>query len=143
MDDEHLLDGYRRIQHRRRVLRQSIDLSAEKEPDIFNAIGSEPSWKMWFINKKHGWLIITTLPSPRTPRRPVPFITSITYRSCVAGPTISFLTCDAFGVLPPVKQTVARTNQFTSSWVYGKGIRNKMGVTRRSHFFPPASVRHS
>ena len=44
-----LLERPRHVQHRGRLLRESHRLSAEKEPEIFQALHFGPCWRMWYL----------------------------------------------------------------------------------------------
>ncbi|GJM31349.1 MAG: phosphoenolpyruvate carboxykinase (ATP) [Saprospiraceae bacterium] len=89
---------------------KTIDLSEEKEPDIFRAI-------------KHGAILenIVFLPDTRTPdytdssitentrvSYPIHYIANAVEGSQAGHPQhIFFLTCDAFGILPPISRLTA------------------------------------
>lgn len=112
---------------------KAIDLSAENEPDIYNAI-------------RYGTVLENVVYDPKT--RAVDFSdTSITQNTrasypidfidnvqipCKAGNAnnIIFLTCDAFGVLPPVSQlTPEQASYHFISGYTAKVAGTEMGVT--------------
>jgi len=112
---------------------KAIDLSAEKEPDIYNAI-------------RYGTVLENVVYDPKT--REVDYTdTSITQNTrasypidyienvqipCVAGnaKNVIFLTCDAFGVLPPISRLSPEqaSYHFISGYT-AKVAGTEMGVT--------------
>lgn len=112
---------------------KAIDLSAENEPDIYNAI-------------RYGTVLENVVYDPKT--REVDFSdTSITQNTrvsypihyidniqspCIAGNAnhVIFLTCDAFGVLPPVSElTPEQASYHFISGYTAKVAGTEMGVT--------------
>lgn len=84
-----------------------IDLSAEKEPDIYNAI--KPGALLENVVFKPGTKEVDFLDSTITQNTrvsyPIDHIENIQENSYAENPkNIFFLTCDAFGVLPPVSK---------------------------------------
>ncbi|MBS9778149.1 MAG: phosphoenolpyruvate carboxykinase (ATP) [Gammaproteobacteria bacterium] len=109
-----------------------IDLSAEKEPDIFNAIKFGSVLENVVYDEKHvvdyfntditqntrGCYPIEAIPNARIP--------------CKAGQPsdVIFLTCDAFGVLPPVSKLSPEQAMFHFISGYtAKVAGTEMGVT--------------
>ena len=111
---------------------KAIDLTAESEPEIFNALKFGAILENVVYDKNHsvdytdvsitqntrGCYPIEAIPSARIP--------------CIAGqPTdVVFLTCDAFGVLPPVSKLTPEQAmyQFISGYT-AKVAGTEMGVT--------------
>ena len=112
---------------------KAIDLSPEKEPDIFNAI-------------KFGTVLENVVHDPQTrvvdyhdtsitqntrASYPIHFINNI-QEPCIAGhpKNVIFLTCDAFGVLPPISKLSAEqaSYHFVSGYT-AKVAGTEMGVT--------------
>jgi phosphoenolpyruvate carboxykinase (ATP) len=112
---------------------KAIDLSAEKEPDIYNAI-------------RYGTILENVIYAPETravdysdtsitqntrASYPIHYIKNI-QKPCVAGlpKNVIFLTCDAFGVLPPVsKLTPEQASYHFISGYTAKVAGTEMGVT--------------
>ncbi|NNE26291.1 MAG: phosphoenolpyruvate carboxykinase (ATP) [Saprospiraceae bacterium] len=112
---------------------KAIDLSAEKEPDIYNAI-------------KFGTVLENVVYDPQTrvvdygdtsitqntrASYPIHYIENI-QMPCLAGHSknIIFLTCDAFGVLPPVSRlTPEQASYHFISGYTAKVAGTEMGVT--------------
>lgn len=112
---------------------KTIDISPEKEPDIYQAI-------------RHGAILENIVLHPNT-RRPDYSDASITQNTRVSYPihhidnalevskagqpkNIFFLTCDAFGVLPPIsKLTPAQAAYYFISGYTAKVAGTELGVT--------------
>ena len=109
-DDEHCWNGSGVFNIEGGCYAKCVDLSAEKEPEIFNAI-------------QYGSVLENTVQDPHSHRTdytntsitpntrvsyPIEYIDNAQI-PCVAEPArhIIFLTCDAFGVLPPVSKLTA------------------------------------
>ncbi|MEZ5038782.1 MAG: phosphoenolpyruvate carboxykinase (ATP) [Saprospiraceae bacterium] len=86
---------------------KAIDLSAENEPAIFNAIrfGTVLENVIYDVHTRKVDYSDTSITENTRACYPIHFIDNI-QMPCVAGvpQNIIFLTCDAFGVLPPVSQ---------------------------------------
>jgi len=84
---------------------KAIDLSAENEPDIYNAIRFGTILENVVYDEQTRAVDYTNTSITQNTRAsyPIHFIDNI-QKPCVAGipKNIIFLTCDAFGVLPPV-----------------------------------------
>ena len=112
---------------------KAIDLSAEKEPDIFKAIkfGTVLENVVYDENSRmvdYGDVSVT---QNTRASYPINFIDNVQI-PCVAGhPTnIIFLTCDAFGVLPPIsKLTPEQASYHFISGYTAKVAGTEMGVT--------------
>ena len=86
---------------------KAVDLSKEKEPDIFNAI--RPGAMLENVVFEEGSNEVdfsdTTITENTRVSYPIDHIDNIQQPSYAANPTnIFFLTCDAFGVLPPISK---------------------------------------
>lgn len=112
---------------------KAIDLSAEKEPDIYNAIRfgtilenvvyDEKTRKVDYSN--------TSITQNTRASYPIHYIENI-QMPCVGGHAnnVIFLTCDAFGVLPPVsKLTPEQASYHFISGYTAKVAGTEMGVT--------------
>ena len=86
---------------------KTIDLSAEKEPDIFGAIRFGAILENVGYDKETGVVDYSDVSSTQNTRcsYPIEFINDAKI-PCVGGhpKNVIFLTCDAFGVLPPVSK---------------------------------------
>ena len=86
---------------------KAIDLSPEKEPEIFNAIRFGTILENVIYNKATRAVDYSDTSITQNTRAsyPIDFIDNI-QKPCLAGHpnNIIFLTCDAFGVLPPVSK---------------------------------------
>lgn len=112
---------------------KAIDLSAEKEPDIFNAIRYGTVLENVVYDEKTRAVDYTDVSITQNTRAsyPIDFIDNI-QMPCVAGhpKNIIFLTCDAFGVLPPVsKLTPEQASYHFISGYTAKVAGTEMGVT--------------
>ncbi|MCB9052993.1 MAG: phosphoenolpyruvate carboxykinase (ATP) [Lewinellaceae bacterium] len=112
---------------------KAIDLSAEKEPDIFNAIRFGTILENVVYNEKTRVVDYhdTSITQNTRASYPIHYIDNIQI-PCVAGHPdhIIFLTCDAFGVLPPVSRL--SPEQASYHFIAGytaKVAGTEMGVT--------------
>ena len=112
---------------------KAIDLSAEKEPDIFNAIRFGTVLENVVYNKKTREVNYhdTSITQNTRASYPIHYIDNVQI-PCVAGhPShVIFLTCDAFGVLPPV--SLLTPEQASYHFIAGytaKVAGTEMGVT--------------
>ncbi len=112
---------------------KTIDLSAEKEPEIYNAIrfGSVLENVVFDESTREvDWHDVSITQNTRT-SYPIEYIPNAKI-PCVAGhpKNIIFLTCDAFGVLPPVsKLTPEQAMYHFISGYTAKVAGTEMGVT--------------
>ena len=112
---------------------KTIDLSAEKEPEIYGAIRFGAVLENVVIDEDTrdvAWSDVSITQNTRT-SYPIEFIPNAKI-PCVAGHPkhIIFLTCDAFGVLPPVsKLTPEQAMYHFISGYTAKVAGTEMGVT--------------
>lgn len=112
---------------------KAIDLSAENEPDIFNAIKFGTVLENVVYDQKSREVDYTDVSITQNTRAsyPIHYIDNI-QMPCIAGhpENIIFLTCDAFGVLPPVsKLTPEQASYHFISGYTAKVAGTEMGVT--------------
>jgi len=112
---------------------KAINLSAENEPDIFNAIRFGTVLENVVYNKETREVDYTDTSITQNTRAsyPIEHIENVQI-PCVAGHPkhIIFLTCDAFGVLPPVsKLTPEQASYHFISGYTAKVAGTEMGVT--------------
>jgi len=112
---------------------KAIDLSAESEPDIFNAIRFGTVLENLVYDKETREVDYTDTSITQNTRAsyPIEHIENIQI-PCVAGhpKNIIFLTCDAFGVLPPVsKLSPEQASYHFISGYTAKVAGTEMGVT--------------
>jgi phosphoenolpyruvate carboxykinase (ATP) len=112
---------------------KAINLSAENEPDIFNAIRFGTVLENVVYDKQTREVDYTDTSITQNTRAsyPIEFIDNI-QMPCIAGHPrhIIFLTCDAFGVLPPVsKLTPEQASYHFISGYTAKVAGTEMGVT--------------
>lgn len=112
---------------------KAIDLSAEKEPDIYNAIRFGTVLENVVYDKLTHEVDYTDTSITQNTRAsyPIKFIDNVQI-PCIAGHPnhIIFLTCDAFGVLPPVsKLTPEQASYHFISGYTAKVAGTEMGVT--------------
>jgi len=120
---------------------KAIDLSPENEPDIFQALrfGSVLENVVLDSEKRTVQFHDKSITENTRGAYPIEFIKNAKI-PCVAGhPTdIIFLTCDAFGVLPPVsKLSPAHTMYHFISGYTAKVAGTEMGVTEPTATFSP------
>lgn len=138
-DDEHVWgdDGIFNIEGG--CYAKAIDLTPENEPDIFHALrfGSVLENVVFDDEGHHVDFHDTSITQNTRGAYPIEFIKNAKV-PCVAGhPTdIIFLTCDAFGVLPPVsKLTPEQAMYHFISGYTAKVAGTEMGVTEPSATF--------
>ena len=112
---------------------KAIDLSVEKEPDIFNAIrfGTVLENVVYDKQTRKVDYTDTTITQNTRASYPISHIDNVQI-PCIAGHPnhIIFLTCDAFGVLPPVsKLTPEQASYHFISGYTAKVAGTEMGVT--------------
>lgn len=112
---------------------KAIDLSAESEPDIFNAIrfGTVLENLVYDKSTRKVDYSDTSITQNTRASYPIEHIENVQI-PCVAGhpKNIIFLTCDAFGVLPPVsKLTPEQASYHFISGYTAKVAGTEMGVT--------------
>jgi phosphoenolpyruvate carboxykinase (ATP) len=112
---------------------KAIDLSAEKEPDIYNAIryGTVLENVVYDPETREVDFSDTSITQNTRASYPIHFIDNVQI-PCVAGNAnhVIFLTCDAFGVLPPVSRLSPEqaSYHFISGYT-AKVAGTEMGVT--------------
>ncbi|NNF22085.1 MAG: phosphoenolpyruvate carboxykinase (ATP), partial [Saprospiraceae bacterium] len=112
---------------------KAIDLSEEKEPDIYNAIkfGTVLENVVYDSNTRVVDYTNTSITQNTRASYPINYIENI-QMPCIAGhaKNIIFLTCDAFGVLPPVSRlTPEQASYHFISGYTAKVAGTEMGVT--------------
>jgi phosphoenolpyruvate carboxykinase (ATP) len=112
---------------------KAIDLSADNEPDIYNAIRFGTVLENVVYDKKTREVDYTDVSITQNTRAsyPIQYIDNI-QMPCIAGhpKNIIFLTCDAFGVLPPVsKLTPEQASYHFIAGYTAKVAGTEMGVT--------------
>lgn len=120
---------------------KAIDLTPESEPDIFQALrfGSVLENVVYDQEDHHVNFHDTSLTQNTRGAYPIEFISNAKV-PCMAGhPTdVIFLTCDAFGVLPPVSQLTPEQAMFHFISGYtAKVAGTEVGVTEPEATFSP------
>jgi phosphoenolpyruvate carboxykinase (ATP) len=118
---------------------KAIDLTAEKEPEIFNAIRFGTVLENVVYDKKTHEVDYTdtTITENTRAAYPIEFIPNAKI-PCIGGhpKNIIFLTCDAYGVLPPVsKLSPAQAMYHFISGYTAKVAGTEMGVTEPTATF--------
>ena len=137
-----LLDRRRHLQHRRRLLRQGDRPDAgDRSRRSSRRCGSARCWRTSCSTSDRTTSISrdTSITQNTRGAYPIEFIRNAKI-PCVAGhPTdVIFLTCDAFGVLPPVsKLTPAQAMYHFISGYTAKVAGTEMGVTEPQATFSP------
>lgn len=132
-DDEHCWTDHGTFNIEGGCYAKAINLSAENEPDIFNAIRFGTVLENVVYDKESRKVDYTDTSITQNTRAsyPIQFIDNVQI-PCVAGHPkhIIFLTCDAFGVLPPVsKLTPEQASYHFISGYTAKVAGTEMGVT--------------
>ena len=118
---------------------KAIDLSAENEPDIYNAIrfGSVLENVVYDAKTREVDFADTSITQNTRVSYPIHFIENVQI-PCIAGnaTNVIFLTCDAFGVLPPISRLSPEqaSYHFISGYT-AKVAGTEMGVTEPSATF--------
>ena len=112
---------------------KAIDLSEEKEPDIYNAIryGTVLENVIYDPNTREVDYTDTSITQNTRVSYPIDYIDN-TQIPCIAGNAnnVIFLTCDAFGILPPVSRlTPEQASYHFISGYTAKVAGTEMGVT--------------
>lgn len=112
---------------------KAIDLSKEKEPDIYNAIRYGTILENVIYDKTTREVDYTDTSITQNTRAsyPIHYIDNVQI-PCVAGNAnhVIFLTCDAFGILPPVcKLTPEQASYHFISGYTAKVAGTEMGIT--------------
>jgi len=120
---------------------KAVDLAPETEPDIFQALrfGAVLENVVYDQDSHHVDFHDTSITQNTRGAYPIEFIRNAKI-PCVAGhPTnVIFLTCDAFGVLPPVSRlTPAQAMYHFISGYTAKVAGTEMGVTEPQATFSP------
>jgi len=118
---------------------KAIDLSAEKEPDIYNAIryGTVLENVIYDPETREVDYTDTSITQNTRVSYPIHYIDNIQH-PCLAGnaTNVIFLTCDAFGVIPPISRLSPEqaSYHFISGYT-AKVAGTEMGVTEPSATF--------
>ena len=137
-----LLERRRRVQHRRGLLRQGDRSDArERARHLSGDCASARCWRTWCWTAEEHRVDFHDVSITENTRGayPIDFIRSAKI-PCVAGhPTdVIFLTCDAFGVLPPVSSlTPAQAMYHFISGYTAKVAGTEVGVTEPQATFSP------
>ncbi|WP_291871597.1 phosphoenolpyruvate carboxykinase (ATP) [Maribacter sp.] len=132
-DDEHCWTNEGTFNIEGGCYAKAIDLTPENEPDIYNAIRFGTVLENVVYDKNSRKVDYTDISITENTRAsyPINFIDNVQI-PCVAGhPTnVIFLTCDAFGVLPPVsKLTPEQASYHFISGYTAKMAGTEMGIT--------------
>jgi phosphoenolpyruvate carboxykinase (ATP) len=140
-DDEHCWTDHGIFNIEGGCYAKAIDLTPEAEPEIFQALrfGAVLENVVFDPDTHHVDFHDTSITQNTRGAYPIEFIRNAKI-PCVAGhPTdVIFLTCDAFGVLPPVsKLTPAQAEYHFISGYTAKVAGTEMGVTEPQATFSP------
>lgn len=140
-DDEHCWSDHGIFNIEGGCYAKAIDLTPENEPEIFQALrfGSVLENVVFDPDTHHVDFHDTSITQNTRGAYPIEFIRNAKI-PCVAGhPTdVIFLTCDAFGVLPPVSRlTPAQAMYHFMSGYTAKVAGTEMGVTEPQATFSP------
>jgi phosphoenolpyruvate carboxykinase (ATP) len=140
-DDEHCWTEHGIFNIEGGCYAKAIDLAPESEPEIFQALrfGAVLENVVYDRNTHHVDFHDTSITQNTRGAYPIEFIRNAKI-PCVAGhPTdVIFLTCDAFGVLPPVsKLTPAQAMYHFISGYTAKVAGTEMGVSEPQATFSP------
>jgi phosphoenolpyruvate carboxykinase (ATP) len=140
-DDEHCWTDHGIFNIEGGCYAKAIDLTPEAEPEIFQALrfGSVLENVVFDPDTHHVDFSDTSITQNTRGAYPIEFIRNAKI-PCVAGhPTdVIFLTCDAFGVLPPVSRlTPAQAEYHFISGYTAKVAGTEMGVTEPQATFSP------
>lgn len=140
-DDEHCWSDHGIFNIEGGCYAKAIDLTPENEPEIFQALrfGSVLENVVYDPDTHHVDFHDTSITQNTRGAYPIEFIRNAKI-PCVAGhPTdVIFLTCDAFGVLPPVSRlTPAQAMYHFMSGYTAKVAGTEMGVTEPQATFSP------
>lgn len=138
-DDEHCWSDHGIFNIEGGCYAKCIDLSREKEPEIFDAIKFGSVVENVVINEKNRQVIYSDRSITENTRcaYPIEFIPHAKI-PCIAGhpKNLIMLTCDAFGVLPPVsKLTLGQAMYHFISGYTAKIPGTEMGVTEPTPIF--------
>lgn len=138
-DDEHCWSDHGIFNIEGGCYAKCIDLSEEKEPEIFDAIKFGSVVENVVINEKNRQVIYSDRSITENTRcaYPIEFIPHAKI-PCIAGhpKNLIMLTCDAFGVLPPVsKLTLGQAMYHFISGYTAKIPGTEMGVTEPTPIF--------
>ncbi|MCC7421611.1 MAG: phosphoenolpyruvate carboxykinase (ATP) [Planctomycetaceae bacterium] len=140
-DDEHCWSNHGIFNIEGGCYAKAIDLTPESEPEIFQALrfGAVLENVVYEEATHHVDFSDTSITQNTRGAYPIEFIRNAKV-PCVAGhPTdVIFLTCDAFGVLPPVSRlTPAQASYHFISGYTAKVAGTEMGVTEPQATFSP------
>ncbi|MGD8858515.1 MAG: phosphoenolpyruvate carboxykinase (ATP) [Myxococcales bacterium] len=140
-DDEHVWTDHGIFNIEGGCYAKAIDLSAEAEPDIFNAIrfGTVLENVVYDPTTREVDFTDSSITKNTRASYPIEYIESVKI-PCVGGhpKNVIFLTCDAFGVLPPVsKLTPDQAMYHFISGYTAKVAGTEMGVNEPEATFSP------